>query len=843
MRRRYDIGGLRLDAEARVLTHDGEPLALGPRAVAVLLALVSRANEAVAKSEIMDAAWPGLVVEEANLAVQISAVRRALALVPGGENWIETLARRGYRFVGPVVAVPGSENATASPVNGRRTNLPQVPTSFVGREREVAEIKQFLPVTRLLTLTGTGGIGKTRLALQCGHEVLDAYPDGAWFVDLAPLTDQSLVAGAAAQVLGLKEEAGKPLMATICLHLRTKKLLLVLDNCEHVLGASADLVDKLLRETAHVTVVATSRQVLHVASERTYPVGALPFADPKASPAAIARADAVKLFVDRARQHRPRFDLDQRRSRAVAQICMRLDGLPLAIELAAARVAVLPVEEIVRLLDQRLRLLTRRGELPRQQTLRAMIDWSYELLTDAEQVLFARLSAFSGGWTVAAAEAVGADAAIAREEVVYLLIALIEKSLVVTDEDGSRYRMLETIRQYAGEKLTVSADADAVRTRHRDCYLALAEEADQKLRGPEQAEWLARLAQEHDNLRAAHECCLAAAGIQAGLRLCWTLRQFWWTRGHLSEGREWCARMLAQAGDGASSERADALNAAGALAYLQSDYNAAKALHLESLAIRRALGDRRGIATSLSNLGVVACDHGEFASAMPQFEESLAILRDLNDSWGVAIALGNIGRAANEQGDFASARARLEESLAIKRTLGNRAGIASSLASLANVAHGQGDYAAANALHAESLAIHRELGSRTHIATELNNMGSVAFDRGEDQRARESYCEALNILRELGDRRNICSSLEGLAPLAALKGRPLDASRILGASERLREEIDAPLPIVGKPRYERSIAAVLAGSGDETTFRNAWQEGRALTLDQAVELALGATAG
>jgi predicted ATPase/DNA-binding winged helix-turn-helix (wHTH) protein len=810
MRKLYDIGGLRLDAEARVLTHDGEPVALGPRAVAVLVALVSRANEAVAKSEIMDAAWPGLVVEEANLAVQISAVRRALALVPGGEGWIKTLARRGYRFVGPVVAVAGTQTATASPVNRRRTNLPQVPTSFVGREREIAEIKQLLPVARLLTLTGTGGIGKTRLALQAGHEVLDAYPDGAWFVDLAPLADQALVAGAVAQVLGLKEEAGKPLIATICRHLRAKELLLVLDNCEHVLGASADLVDELLRETAHVTVVATSRQALHVASEHTYPVGVLPLADPKASAAGIARADAVKLFVDRARQHRPRFDLDPERSRAVAQICVRLDGLPLAIELAAARVAVLPVEEIVRLLDERFRLLTRGGELPRQQTLRAMIDWSYELLTDAEQLLFARLSAFAGGWTVAAAEAVGADAAIAREDVVYLLIALIEKSLVVADEDGNRYRMLEIIRQYASEKLAAAADAETVRTRHRDFYLALAEEADQKLRGPEQTEWLARLAQEHDNLRAAHERCLAAAGTHAGLRLCWTLRQFWWTHGHLSEGREWCARMLAQAGDAATSERADALNTAGALAYLQSDYAAAKALHEESLAIRRALGDRRGVATSLSNLGAVACDHGEFASAIPQFEESLAILRELNDPWGVAIALGNLGRAANEQGEFASARARIEESLAIKRTLGNRAGIASSLASLANVAHGQGDYAAANALHGESLAIHRELGNRTNTATELNNIGSVAYDQGEYARARESFVEGLSMLRELGDRRNICASLEGLASLAAVGGRPLDASRLFGASERLREEIDAPLAVVGKPRYERSIAVARA---------------------------------
>ena len=258
----------------------------------------------------MEAAWPGLVVEEANLAVQISSIRRALARVPGGDGWIETLARRGYRFVGPVVALAGRESAAAKGADRRRTNLPQVLTSFVGREREIAEIKQLLPSTRLLTLTGTGGIGKTRLALQAAAEVLDAYRDGIWFVDLAPLLDPALVPSALAQVLGVKEAVGQPLLATLCKHLRGKELLLVLDNCEHVIGASADLVDTLLRETARVSVVATSRESLRVASERTFPLGALPLPDPKASAAAIARCDAVRLFVDRARQHRPRFDLE-----------------------------------------------------------------------------------------------------------------------------------------------------------------------------------------------------------------------------------------------------------------------------------------------------------------------------------------------------------------------------------------------------------------------------------------------------------------------------------------------------------------------------------------------------
>jgi DNA-binding winged helix-turn-helix (wHTH) protein len=335
VRKIYEIGGLRLDAESRVLTQDGEPVALGARAVAVLVALVSRPNEHVTKAEIMDAAWPGVVVEEANLAVQISAVRRALARVPGGDGWIETLARRGYRFVGPVVELAGRPPAAANAADRRRTNVPQVLTSFVGREREIAHIKQLLPTTRLLTLTGTGGIGKTRLSLQAAAEVLDAYRDGVWFVDLAPLSDPALVPRALAQVLGVKESSVQPLMTTVCKNLRSKELLLLLDNCEQVLGACADLADTLLRETAHVSMIATSREALHVATERTYPLDVLTVPNPKASAQTIARTDAVKLFVDRARQQRPRFDLADQRSRAVAQICVRLDGLPLALELAA----------------------------------------------------------------------------------------------------------------------------------------------------------------------------------------------------------------------------------------------------------------------------------------------------------------------------------------------------------------------------------------------------------------------------------------------------------------------------------------------------------------------------
>jgi len=840
MRTLYELGELRLDPEARVLTRSGAPVTLGARAVAVLAALVGRANEYVPKAEIMDAAWPGLVVEEANLAVQISAIRRALAQVVGGEGWIETLARRGYRFVGPVAVIAGRAGENPAPFDRTRTNLPQVLTSFVGREREIAEIKRLLPQTRLLTLTGTGGIGKTRLALQAAAEVLDAYGDGIWFVDLAPLNDPALVPSALAQVLGVKESAGQSLKLTLCAHLRTKEMLLVLDNCEHLLGSSADIVDVIVRDTPSIAIIATSREPLHVASEKIYPVNALSLPDPKAEATAIVRSDAVQLFLDRARQLRSRFDLEGPRARAAAMICVRLDGLPLALELAAARIAVLPVEEIERLLDQRFRLLTRGdGNLPRQQTLRAMLDWSYELLDTAEQQLFARLSVFVGGWTIAAAKAVGETEAIAPDDVVYLLIALIEKSLVVADENGDRYRMLETVRAYAKEKLAVSGDAATVQNRHRDHFVALAEEMKPKLMGAEQALCFRRLEEEHDNMRTALDWSLVATGSEAGLRLCAALQWFWITRGYVAEGRQWCARALAKDGaEEGTSARATVLNAEALMAAGESDYAAARTLHGESLAIRRQLGDRSGVATLLNNLGLLAWHQGELAEARSLLEESLAIMRELANRQGTANALNNLGNVAQVLGDLVSARTLQEESLVIMRDLGDRRGTAVLLDNLGELAIAQGDYESAKELFEESLVIARELGFREGIARSLCCLGELAEGQGNYPVARILHEESLVIRQELGDKAGIADSLEDFAAMMAVVGGARDAARVLGAAERLREEVGSPLPPSERPRYDQRVAAVCNAMGDEPAFDRAWQEGRALTLEQATELAL-----
>ena len=801
MRKRYKIGPLDLDPEALALTHAGAPVPLGARGVAVLAALVSRGHEYVQKRAIMEAAWPGLVVEDANLAVQISAIRRALACVPGGESWIETLSRRGYRFVGPVVESIGpAEPAATAP--GAPTNLPQMLNSFVGRGRELSEIKQRLPTCRLLTLIGAGGIGKTRLALQAAAEIRAAYRDGAWFVDLAPLINPALVPRAVAQALRVEEIAGKSLIGALCDKLQATQLLLVLDNCEHLLKACASLAEVLLRETAGVTIIATSREALRVDIERAYPLDVLPLPDLDADTQGIASSDAVQLFVERVRQHHPRFNLHEHRDRAVAEICRRLDGIPLALELAAARVAVLPVEQILRLLDDRFRLLTSgsRSDLPRQQTLRAMIDWSYDLLDDAEKQLFARLSVFAGGWTLAAAEVIGEGKVLAKDGVVYVLIALVEKSLMVVNEDGDRYRLLETVRAYAKDRLAEAEDVETVGERHRDYFLALAEEAEPKLMGSEQAKWLSRLEQEHDNLRSALEWSLAGLGSTGGLRLCGALQRFWWTRGHISEGREWCARALAGAqAEELTPARAKALSAAGLLAYWQGDYTSARARHEECLAIRRQLGDRGGMGISLNNLGMVARSQGDHASARALYEECLAIKRELGDRWGLAATLNNLGNLAAAQGDYHASRTQLEESLAIQRELGDRGG----------------------------------------IATALENLGSVAYDLGEPASARALHVESLTMRHELGDKLGVVISLQVLAAVVATLGSPLRAARIWGVAERLRADIGSALQPQDRSRHDQRVAAARAASGNDAAFDRAWQEGRTLTLEQAIELASG----
>ncbi len=538
-----------------------------------------------------------MVVEENTLRAHISALRKIL-----GPDAIATVSGQGYRFT---LQVTSDEVATA-PCH----NLPYQLTSFVGREQQILQLTELVATNRLVTLSGAGGAGKTRLATQVASQLIDAFSDGVWLVELAALSDPRLVPQAVAKALEVKEQPGRPVLETLGDYLASKKLLLVLDNAEHLLEGCAQFADLILRRSRDVAMLVTSRERLGMAGELTYRVPSLTVPGPRdnLAPEASLAYEGVRLFVERAQLLRPEFGVTSENVASLASICFRLDGIPLAIELAAPRLRSMTVEELSQGLDQRFALLTAgsRTALPRHRTLRSMIDWSYDLLREPEKLFLQRLSVFAGGWTLTAAGEVCASEGIEHRDVLDLLTSLADKNLVVSEQEDAqtRYRLLETVRQYARDRLEDSGGSAAVRVRHRDYYLALAEEAHPKLRGAEQAEWLRRLEEEHDNLRAGLEWSLVEAGSKGGLRLCAALQRFWGTRGHFTEGRRWCTRVLGKAGaEERTRERAKVLNGAGILAHFQGDYPAARAMSEESLAIGRELGDRTGIASSLSNLG------------------------------------------------------------------------------------------------------------------------------------------------------------------------------------------------------------------------------------------------
>jgi predicted ATPase/Tfp pilus assembly protein PilF len=875
----YELGPFRLDAQAGVLTHNGVATPLGARGVAVLAALVSRAGEYVERSVIVEAAWPGVVVEEANLTVQISAIRRVLADAPGGEHWIETLTRRGYRFVGPV----STDAARAT------HNLPRPLTSFVGREREIAEIKSLFGTTRLLTLTGTGGTGKSRLALEVAADLLASHQDGVWLTELAAIAEPDRVAQTVAMSLGIAEQPGKSLTQTLIDHLASRRLVLLLDNAEHLLGPCAELAYAVLRHCGNVEVLTTSREPLGVEGEQLYRVPPMPVPDPKrdVTPDDIAHYESVRLFVERARLHEPRFAMDVENAAAIASICYRLDGIPLSLELAAARVQSMTIEEIDNGLGQRFRLLTggSRTSLPRQQTLRSMIDWSTNLLREAEKALLLRCSVFAGGWTAESAGKVCVGAPIGdATAIVKTLGALVEKSLVLADSRSrsTRFRLLETIRQYALEALEENGEGAHWRRRHLEHFAALAEETEPHLTDSDQQEWLDRLEAEHDNARAALAWSLTEGGdLSSGLRLAGSFWRFWHQRGFLNEGRDWLSKLLAASSgmqQTRTEARAKALNGAGTLAKEQGDYAAARAMFEEQLAIWRTLDGRRGIASALNNLGGLTYSQGDYPTARVLFEESLAIRRALGDRVGIAASVRNLGNLAYLEGDYDAARALYEESLGIQRELGNQSGIALSLQNLGLALEEQGDHAAARAAFDEGLAIHRELGNRPGIGNVLNNLGNAACEQGDYLNAQRLYEEALAIQRELGDRERIAAVLDNLALVAAEQGNhvaarslgkeslairwtlddrrgiawsleglanavfalkgPIKAARIWGTAARVREEVGCPLPPRDRERSDRRIALARAAMGDDAAFDGAWQDGRAMPLGRAVEYVL-----
>ena len=749
--------------------------------------------------------------------------------------------RAGFMAARPCVVSPADLALPTDPP----CNLPAPPTPLLGREREMARARELLcrDDVRLLTLSGPAGVGKTRLSLDVAAGLRVDYADGAFLVSLAPLSDPVLVASAIAQALGLREQGDQPLHDTLMASLRDKQLLLLLDNFEHV-AAAAPLLAALLAACPHLRLLVTSRAPVHVRGEHVLPVPPLDLPDLATLPAvdALAQVSAVALFVARAGAVAPDFALTTQNATAVAAICARLDGLPLAIELAAPHVTLLPPPALLARLEHRLQMLVGGArDLPeRQQTLRAAIAWSYDLLHAGEQALFRRLCVFVGGATLEAVEAVCHTAGDLEGDALGWLAALVDKSLLRREEGPggeARVGLLETIREYGREQLATSGEQVATERSHAAYYLALAEEAEPALTGAEQVTWLARLEREHDNLRSALRWALESGEVEGGLRLAGTLWRFWVMRGYLREGRRWLETLLNRDADVAPASRARALHGAGVLARDMGDCTRADLLLGESLALWRELADSTGIATALNGLGSVAWQRGDLARARALHEEGLALRQEMGDTGGVIISLNNLGLVVQDQGDLARAEALFEEVLAFFRERGNRRGIAGSLNNLGEVALAQGNLTRARLLCEEALALRQGLNDRAGIASSLINLGLIACAQGDLARARLLYEEGLVLFRELGDTRGVGDTMEGQAQVVAAHGHAARAAHLLGAAEAVRAAIGAPLLPRAKAAHDRTVAAARTSLGDDA-FAAAWAMGATLLLEQAIALAL-----
>jgi predicted ATPase len=647
--------------------------------------------------------------------------------------------------------------------DANKHNLPAPRTSFVGREQEMTGVKRALAMTRLLTLTGVGGSGKTRLALEVAKDLVMSYPDGVWLTELAPLTEGELVPHAVTRALGVREQPSRPLTDTLVAALRHRDMLLVLDNCEHLADPVARLLDTLLDACSRVRVLATSREALGVEGEVVWRVSSLSVPDTDRLPAAeeMARYDAVRLFLDRARLRVPGFNLRPDNTAIVAEICHKLDGIPLAIELAAAKVKVLSVGQIARRLNDSLGLLMggSRVALPRHRTLRGMLDWSHALLPEEERILFRRLSVFVAGFALGAAERICAGDGLVEGDVLGLLSGLVDKSLVLVSEgeDEARYRLLEMVRQYAEEKLHASGEEAALRSRHARFYLELAEHADSELTGAEQEVWLDRLEAELANLRVALRWCLESdePGAETGLRLASALCLFCYLRGHYDEGRGWLEEALALGRSAGLSHRASAQTRAGLLALLLCDYERAEERLEQSLALYRELGDGRGVAFALQVLGSVARERGLYAKAEAYHGESLTLWRALGDDGEAARSVNSLGFAAWLQEEYDLATELCTETLEKFQSLGDAQGIVWALINLGSAALYGGDLGRAEALLEESLATSRRVGYSEGVAWSLNQLGVAAYRRGEYERAEALLRESLVVHRDLGRKRPV----------------------------------------------------------------------------------------
>ncbi|MBL0106310.1 MAG: tetratricopeptide repeat protein [Ignavibacteria bacterium] len=702
-------------------------------------------------------------------------------------------------------------------LDARPNNLPVQLTSFIGREKEIADVKSLLNKTRLLTLLGPGGTGKTRLSLQTGADLIDDFANGVWITELASLLDPFLLPNVIAETLGISEQPGKSMENVLIEYLSDKEILLIIDNCEHLIDACAALAEKLLQYSPKLKIIATSRESLRCDGEITHKVLSLDHPDlmKKVTPIQLVQYEAVRLFIERALAVNPNFRVTNDNAPALAQICYQLDGIPLAIELAAVRIKVLPLEKICEKLEDRFKLLTggKRTALPRQQTLKALIDWSFDLLSENEKNLWKRLSVFSGGWTFDAAEEICRDDKI-DNEVIDILSSLTEKSIINYNEENERFGMLQTIRQYGEDKIRETNEYNKFSDKHLKFYLELTVSLNKKIRGIKTESFLKSLENEIGNVERSLKWSIENQDIENGLRLTAAMAMFWQIRGYTSEAIYWIEAVLHNNTESKNSSYSNVICHLGNFARLKGEVDKARKLIEESLQIRKEIGDKAGISNSLIRLGVLEYDQGRYEQSADLYEQGLIILRELGDKSGIAVILNNLGNVYSNQGDYSRAYDLYEESLSTRRESGDKLGIAICLNNLGIINYEQGEYKKATEILQESLQLRQQMGSKDGTAITLLNLGNVAYNQGEYGNATKLFNESLNISLEIGNKGCISDSLYNLGKVFLEQKDFEQASKLFLESLEISREIKA----------KSQIASSLYGLGRIAFGKNEYEE-------------------